>query len=276
MWEEFIKNWNGNIEPDKQHSYYVGDAAGRPARGVIKADFSDTDRKWALNLGISFFTPEEFFLNQSKRKDFVLKGFDPFKYDHDQPAWLPTIATIAYGPIINSENVENINSIETSKKLEIVLFVGPPAVGKTTFYKKHFEPKGYSHINQDTLKTFEKCIQSVKETIKSSKPCVIDNTNPSKSTRSQYIKLAKELKCDIRCIHFDSPIEIALHNNVYRAFCVKEKDGRTVLPYLAFGSFFKQFEPPKKDEGFREEIVVVRFKFDGNLDERNRWEKYLS
>jgi bifunctional polynucleotide phosphatase/kinase len=33
-------------------SYYVGDAAGRPG------DHSDSDRKWALNVGLPFFTPE--------------------------------------------------------------------------------------------------------------------------------------------------------------------------------------------------------------------------
>lgn len=36
-------------------SYFVGDAAGRPQ------DHNDTDRKWATNVGIPFYTPEEFF-----------------------------------------------------------------------------------------------------------------------------------------------------------------------------------------------------------------------
>ncbi|KAH9815865.1 polynucleotide kinase 3 phosphatase-domain-containing protein [Melampsora americana] len=276
MWEEFIKNWNGNLEPDLSHSYYVGDAAGRPTRGTIKADFSDTDRKWALNIGISFFTPEEFFLNQSKRKDFVLKGFDPFKYDHDQPAWTPTTATLAYGPIINPKDPEKIKANESPEKVEIVLFVGSPAIGKTRFYKEHFEPRGYEHINQDKLKTFEKCLKLVKETIKSSKPCVIDNTNPSKSTRLKYIKLSQELKCDIRCVHFDSPMEIGLHNNIYRGLCSQENEGRSVLPFLAFGSFQKGFEEPMIEEGFSEPILKVRFKFLGTGEERKRWEKYLS
>ena len=37
---------------DNAESYFVGDAAGRDA------DFSGTDRKWAENLNIPFFTPE--------------------------------------------------------------------------------------------------------------------------------------------------------------------------------------------------------------------------
>jgi bifunctional polynucleotide phosphatase/kinase len=37
---------------DKKDSYFVGDAAGRAD------DFASTDRKFALNFGIQFYTPE--------------------------------------------------------------------------------------------------------------------------------------------------------------------------------------------------------------------------
>jgi histidinol phosphatase-like enzyme len=37
---------------DKSTSYYVGDAAGRAN------DFASTDRKFALNVGVQFYTPE--------------------------------------------------------------------------------------------------------------------------------------------------------------------------------------------------------------------------
>jgi hypothetical protein len=33
-------------------SFFVGDAAGR------NGDFASTDRKWALNVGVKFYTPE--------------------------------------------------------------------------------------------------------------------------------------------------------------------------------------------------------------------------
>lgn len=52
---------------DMNSSVYVGDAAGRPKCGTRKKDFSDTDFKFALNLGINFYTPERFFLNSTER-----------------------------------------------------------------------------------------------------------------------------------------------------------------------------------------------------------------
>lgn len=55
---------NGGVEIDMKESMYVGDAAGRPAQGSKKKDFSTSDRLFALNLGIPFFTPEEHFLGK--------------------------------------------------------------------------------------------------------------------------------------------------------------------------------------------------------------------
>ena len=41
-----------NVFVDTAESYFVGDAAGRPN------DHSGTDRKWATNAGLKFYTPE--------------------------------------------------------------------------------------------------------------------------------------------------------------------------------------------------------------------------
>jgi len=51
MWEFYTKNRNVNYD----ESFYVGDAAGR------KNDFSNSDLKFAENIGITFYTPEEYF-----------------------------------------------------------------------------------------------------------------------------------------------------------------------------------------------------------------------
>ena len=51
MWDFYTENRN----VDYEESFYIGDAAGR------KNDFSDSDLKFAENIGIDFFTPEQYF-----------------------------------------------------------------------------------------------------------------------------------------------------------------------------------------------------------------------
>ena len=57
---------------DKSASFYVGDAAGRPVNTVGKRDRSkdhaDTDKGFAQNVEIEFYTPEEFFWD---KKDLI-------------------------------------------------------------------------------------------------------------------------------------------------------------------------------------------------------------
>jgi len=61
MWDYLIDTCNGG-SVDLPSCIYVGDAAGRPARAGRKKDFNDTDLKYALNIGVTFQTPEIFFL----------------------------------------------------------------------------------------------------------------------------------------------------------------------------------------------------------------------
>ncbi|KAI8443783.1 polynucleotide kinase 3 phosphatase-domain-containing protein [Phakopsora pachyrhizi] len=233
MWDYFIKHLNDNVSPDLNHCFFVGDAAGRPAKDGTAKDWTDTDRKLALNIGLTFFTPEEFFDGAPQRTDFILSGFSPLDHNHK----------------------------------------GPPGVGKTRCFTKHFAPRGYVHVNQDTLKSNDKCLSKVMESIKSDQSCVVDNTNRSKSTRSAYIAIAKENGCRIRCIFFDSTLELARHNNIYRANYCKDEN-RQLLPQIAFDSYFKNFESPMIDEGF-DEIKNLRFVFEGDEAQLKRWNQYL-
>ena len=41
----------------------------------------------------------------------------------------------------------------------MILMLGPPASGKTTFTNTHLVPHKYVHVNRDTLGTQEKCLK---------------------------------------------------------------------------------------------------------------------
>jgi len=81
---------------------------------------------------------------------------------------------------------------------EVVLFVGYPCLGKSTFYRQWFQPADYLHINQDALKTRDKCVKAMKEALQQGKKVVVDNTNRDASTRRYYIKICEELQVPVR------------------------------------------------------------------------------
>jgi len=61
MWKHFVENMNGKSAVNLKESYYIGDAAGREKSGSRAKDFSDTDHKFAVNVGLNFKTPEMFY-----------------------------------------------------------------------------------------------------------------------------------------------------------------------------------------------------------------------
>ena len=63
--------------------------------------------------------------------------------------------------------------IPIPRRQEIVLFVGYPCLGKTTFFKQYFRFQDYLHVNQDTLKSRDKCVKAVKNALESGQSCVI-------------------------------------------------------------------------------------------------------
>ena len=98
-----------------------------------------------------------------------------------------------------------------------MVLVGPPCLGKSTFYRTHFAAEGYVHINQDTLGSRPKCVKAAEEALAAGKSCVIgllpyslwrvrpfvhfgyaDNTNRDVQTRKHYLDVAKRLQIKAR------------------------------------------------------------------------------
>ena len=66
------------LDISMKESFYCGDAAGRPKTETRSKDFSDSDIKFAANVGLKFLTPEELFLDQkavAKVKNASLDAF---------------------------------------------------------------------------------------------------------------------------------------------------------------------------------------------------------
>lgn len=219
---------------------YTGDACGRQQTETKKKDFSDSDYKFALNMNVPFYTPEEYFLKKECGREKCI-GFN-------------------IKEIKNSEKKEIVfknrdNFIDNKLELEMIIAVGVPASGKSTYFKKIFgDSDNHVIINQDTLKTKAKCLKETNKALDNKMSVIIDATNPSKKTRKEYIDIAKKYNAVIKCFHFDTPIDLAHHCNNYRAI-TDEKEKISKMVYRIYSS---KYEEPSLKEGF-DQILNIPF-----------------
>lgn len=213
---------------DLQNSFYVGDAAGRPM------DHDDTDRTFAKNIGLQFYTPEEYFQGKPTEK-FKLK--------------------------LNLDTLQRETLQFPVKSKELLLLVGQPGSGKSTFVEKHLSPIGYLSISQDNLKTKQKCLKTVEDLLKKGSPkIVVDNTNPSRKSRAEFIEIAKKYTIPVRIAVLTTPNELCQHNNAYRAYMkIKER-----IPEIAYRIYNKNYEAPSLDEGC-DEVIKIPFVLDNDI-----------
>ncbi|KAJ7990208.1 hypothetical protein DPEC_G00297930 [Dallia pectoralis] len=241
MWEHLTEQANGGVVVDKRQSLYVGDAAGRPvnwAPGKKKKDFSCSDRLFALNIGLPFHTPEEFFLGW-KSAPFSLPSFDPRKWDSNACLYDPPSASL------------------TSSKQEVIVAVGYPASGKSTFFHTHIVPKGYVYVNRDTLGSWQSCVSACERALKEGRSVAVDNTNPDPESRKRYLDVSQSLDVSCRCFNFSASLEQSKHNNRFREMAPSSTKHLKVNDMI-FHSYKKKFVAPSLSEGFSE-ILQINF-----------------
>jgi bifunctional polynucleotide phosphatase/kinase len=247
MWEEMTRLVSSSATtplPPLLAHLYVGDAAGREKNwksGGESKDFSCSDRKFAHNIGIEFQTPEEYFLNETPTTKWEWGGFNPITY---------VTSPLTY-------------NFKPSDSQELILLIGPPASGKSTFVNHYLS--SFTRINRDTLKTKAKCIKETKLALMRGESVVIDNTNPDVASRKEYIDIVKKLNLKINIIVIvivvDKPL--VMHLNELR---VKMTKGETKkIPSVCYNIYYKKYSQPTLDEGITSIIQVpFKLKFDND------------
>lgn len=155
MWNQLLDD--NALTPfaiDHENSIFVGDAAGRQAvAGGPKGDFSCSDRDLATNIGIQFKTPEEFFLGEEPKS---------FTREFDPGSFLAQLAVPTLPLIFTKAN-----------DFDLVIYCGSPGCGKSTFFWRYLQPLGYERVNQDILKSRDRCIKVASEHLTSGNSVLI-------------------------------------------------------------------------------------------------------
>ncbi|XP_028392053.1 bifunctional polynucleotide phosphatase/kinase-like isoform X2 [Dendronephthya gigantea] len=254
MWRYLVEKENHGFPVDLSLSFYVGDGAGRPVNWApkTKKDFACSDRTFAKNVGIPFHTPEEFFLNK-KPAPFSWPEFNPMAIEENLPLFSPTTAKLI------------------ADEPEVIIMVGYPASGKTTFVKKHILPHGYIHVNRDTVGSWQKCVAMCDAELTRKKSVVVDNTSPDKESRQRYIQVARKHKVPVRCFLLNVSYDHAQHNNRIREMTNNDKNYKSVGT-MVYNTYRSSYQEPSVSEGFKE---ILKINFLPHFDTISMKEMYM-
>ena len=149
-----------------------------------------------------------------------------------------------------------------SPKGYVVLTIGLPGSGKTTWFKR----RGVTPLSSDMLRSilfdditeqrYQGLVFSTLRSLLRARLIAkmpwnyVDATNLSPHERRQWIKMARSFGFEVQAVFFDVPIEVCLERNQRRERTVNEETIRKMAERL---------RPPSFKEGFSK-ITVVRVK----------------
>ena len=141
------------------------------------------------------------------------------------------------------DEIKEIEGIfENKEEKEVVIMIGMPGSGKSSFCKKHLP--NYKMICGDTFKTQPKMIKEAKKYIQKHS-VIFDGTNGTSLKRKNYIDFAHENKRNVKCIWMDTDIEKCIEQIKKR-----KVEGGHYVPKIALYTYRKYFETPHENEGF--------------------------
>jgi len=149
-----------------------------------------------------------------------------------------------------------------SPKGYVVLAIGLPGSGKTTWFKR----RGVTPLSSDMLRSilfdditeqrYQGLVFSTLRSLLRARLIAkmpwnyVDATNLSPHERRQWIKMARSFGYEVHAVFFDVPFEVCMERNRRRDYMVNE---------AAMRSMAERLRPPSFKEGFHK-ITVVRVK----------------
>ena len=131
----------------------------------------------------------------------------------------------------------------------LVIFVGLPASGKSTYFRERFAAT-HVHVSKDLLPRGGRQEPLVEKALAAGKSVVVDNTNPSPAVRAPLIALGRRHGARIIAYFFEVDVKTALVRN-------RQRVGKARVPDVALFVTRKKLVPPSYDEGF-DEIHVIQ------------------
>mmetsp|Transcript_3220 Transcript_3220/g.8114 ORF Transcript_3220/g.8114 Transcript_3220/m.8114 type:complete len:255 (+) Transcript_3220:87-851(+) len=173
--------------------------------------------------------------------------------DNGGPDFPPFLSSVALAPLDADNSVPGWQDPVHAQARCMLLLVGYPGSGKSTFSQKLQEmlPAHYARINQDELKNRKQCIAACRSILDD--PAIspiVDRCNISRQQRKYFVDLVEKSYpgVSVDCIWFQVD-----KKNCQRR-CHKRRNHPTLHPSQVasvLGAMEKEYEPPTVSEGFR-------------------------
>lgn len=143
-------------------------------------------------------------------------------------------------------------------RMQLVIFIGPQAAGKTTFRRRYFAD-AYRVVSKDLLRKSSKRqarqMTLIERALERGESIVVDNTNPRVADRAPIIRAGKRYGAAIVGFVFESGISECLRRNAQR-------EGHARVPAVAIYTTARRLERPTAAEGF-DALFRVRLRPEG-------------
>ena len=136
--------------------------------------------------------------------------------------------------------------------MELVILVGLPASGKTTYYRSHFADT-HVHVSKDLMANARRRDdlqqRAITDALEGGRSVVVDNTNPSPAIRAPLIALGRRHGARIMAYYFETAVKECVVRN-------RQREGKARVPDVAIFVTSKKLVLPAASEGFDEVHVV--------------------
>ena len=136
---------------------------------------------------------------------------------------------------------------------ELVIFVGLPGSGKSTYYFAHFAAT-HVQVSKDLMPNVRsretRQQKTIEDALAGGRNVVVDNTNPSRAIREPIIAAGKRHGARVIAYYFDCAVKQTLVRN-------RQREGKGRVPDVAIFVAAKKLQIPALDEGF-DEVHLVR------------------